>query len=148
MLLSVALPFFAADVPSSFDVRDLAWMAGDWQSERGQAHIEEHWTQPAGGTLLGMSRTVAGDKTVEFEFLRIEKRPEGVFYVAQPGGRPPTDFKLVAVEQRRAVFENLQHDFPQRISYQKKADGTLVARIEGDVGGKVKAIEFPYRAMR
>ena len=123
-------------------------MAGDWQSERGQARTDEHWTRPAGGTMLGMGRTVAGERTVEFEFLRIEKRADGIFYVAQPGGGPSTDFKLVALEKQRAVFENLLHDFPQRIIYKKNADGSLLARIEGDVGGKLKAVEFPYRPMK
>ena len=35
-----------------------------------------------------------GEKAIGFEFLRIEFRADGVFYVAQPGGRPKTEFKL------------------------------------------------------
>ena len=54
---------------------DLAWMAGDWQTAPGgRRQIEEHWTQAAGASMMGMSRTVAGEKTVEFEYLRIEQR--------------------------------------------------------------------------
>ena len=46
--------------------------------------------------MLGMSRTVAGDKTVEFEYLRIEQRADGIYYVAHPKARcPGTDFKLM-----------------------------------------------------
>lgn len=123
-------------------------MAGDWQTERGKAMIDEHWSHPAGGTMMGMSRTVAGGRTVEFEFLRIEERADGIFYVAQPNGGPPTDFKLVTLEKQRATFENLQHDFPQRIIYEKRADGSLLARIEGDVGGKLNAVEFLYKPMK
>ena len=42
---------------------DLAWMYGDWQTAPGgRAQIEEHWTQAAGGSMIGMGRTIAGDR--------------------------------------------------------------------------------------
>ncbi|HEY7699774.1 MAG TPA: DUF6265 family protein, partial [Vicinamibacteria bacterium] len=76
------------------DLDGLRFLSGKWQGEWGKAAIEEHWTEAAGGTMLGVSRTIVSGKTVAFEYLRIEARGDGVFYVAQPGGRPPTDFKL------------------------------------------------------
>jgi hypothetical protein len=36
--------------------------------------------------LVETSRTLEGDRTVAFEFVRIEARADGVYYVAQPGG--------------------------------------------------------------
>ena len=48
-------------------LNDISWISGAWQSEPGgRRQIEEHWTTVAGQSMLGMSRTVAGDKTVEF----------------------------------------------------------------------------------
>ena len=85
------------------EVADLGWMAGHWAGPVGRAHAEEHWIAPAGGAMLGVSRTIARDRMVGFEFLRIEKRAAGVFYVAQPGGRPPTDFKLTQSTATSAV---------------------------------------------
>ena len=71
-------------------ISDLAWIAGDWQmAPGGKSQSEEHWTAPAGGTMMGMSRTLAGDKTVEFEYLRIEQRTDGIYYVAHPKARCP-----------------------------------------------------------
>jgi len=113
----------------------LRWMAGAWTGTMGRAAIEEHWIAPAGRTMLAVSRTVAGDRTVAFEFLRLEERADGIYYVAQPGGRPPTDFKLTGVSGESAVFENPQHDHPKIIRYRR--DGrTLVAEVEGDEKGK------------
>lgn len=43
-----------------------------------------------------------------------------------------------------AALENPQHDFPQKISYTLKGDGSLVAAIEGTKGGKARRVEFPY----
>src|SRR5688572_31206690 len=74
---------------------DLSWIAGAWQTAPGgRRQIEEHWTTAAGGSMMGVSRTIAGDKTVEFEYLRIEQRADGIFYVAHPKARcPGTDRK-------------------------------------------------------
>lgn len=127
---------------------DLSWMVGDWQTAPGgRAQIEEHWTQAAGGTMIGMGRTVAGDKTVEFEYLRIEQRADGIFYVAHPKGQSPgTDFKLTRASATEVMFENPQHDFPKRIMYRKGADDTLTATVDG--GEASKAQTFSYRRMK
>ncbi|HEU4769171.1 MAG TPA: DUF6265 family protein [Pyrinomonadaceae bacterium] len=126
---------------------DVSWIAGDWQTPAGgRRQIEEHWTAAAGGSMMGVSRTIAGDKTVEFEYLRIEQRADGVYYVAHPKARcPGTDFKLTRASATEAVFENPQHDFPKRIIYRKTDDG-LTASIDGGEGSK--AMSFPFKRMK
>jgi len=127
---------------------DISWISGDWQTEPGgRRQIEEHWTKVAGESMLGMSRTVAGDKTVEFEYLRIEQRADGIYYVAHPKARcPGTDFKLTRATATEAVFENPQHDFPKRIIYRKTADDALTASIDGGEG--TKSLSFAYRRVK
>jgi hypothetical protein len=127
---------------------DLAWIVGGWQSAPGgRRQSEEHWTQAAGASMMGMSRTVAGDKTVEFEYLRIEQRADGIDYVAHPKARcPGTDFKLTRASATEAVFENPQHDFPKRIIYRKGADDLMTASVDGGEG--TKAITYAYRRMK
>ena len=125
----------------------LAWISGNWQTAGGRAHIEEHWTLPAGGTMIGMGRTVVGNKTVEFEFLRIEERGDDIFYVANPNANcPQTDFKLTRLTGQEVVFENSEHDFPKRIIYRKKSDGSLVASV--DAGEGTKSQTFSYVRIR
>lgn len=127
---------------------DIAWISGAWQTAPGgRRQIEEHWTQVAGGSMMGVSRTVAGDKTVEFEYLRIEQRADGIFYVAHPKARcPGTDFKLTKASANEAVFENPQHDFPKRIIYRKGTDDSLTASIDGGEG--TKAMTFSFKKMK
>ena len=127
---------------------DISWISGDWQTEPGGTRqIEEHWTKVAGELMLGMSRTVAGDKTIEFEYLRIEQRADGIYYVAHPKARcPGTDFKLTRASATEAVFENPQHDFPKRIIYRKTSDDAITASIDGGEG--TKAISFPYKRIK
>ena len=147
-------PSGSATVPSAqtgqaFKLEDLAWLSGDWETAPGRRQIDEHWTAVAGGSMIGMSRTVAGGKTVFYEYLRIETRGDGIYYVAHPKARTPgTDFKLMRLSGQEAVFENPAHDFPKRIIYHKNADGTLTARIEGDGTEKEKPQEFHYRSLQ
>jgi hypothetical protein len=133
--------------PQTPTITDLSWISGDWQTAPGgRAQTEEHWTNVAGGSMMGMSRTVAGDKTVEFEYLRIEQRADGVYYVAHPKARcPGTDFKLTKTSATEAVFENPQHDFPKRIIYRKSGDDSLTASIDGGEG--TKPMSYSFRRM-
>lgn len=120
-LALLALPLFAADPK----VDDVAWMAGHWTA----ADSEEVWLAPRGELMTGMSRTVKNGRAT-FEFIRIQATKDGVFYFAQPGGRPAVAFRLVEASPSRAVFSNPEHDFPQRIIYAMR-DGQLCASVEG-----------------
>jgi hypothetical protein len=144
-LLMLVSGCFCSPAQSQGSLSDLAWLAGGWQGTMGKAHIEEHWIQPAGGTMLGLSRTIAGERTVSFEFLRIESRADGIFYVSQPQGHPPVEFKLTQRAENQALFENPQHDHPKIIRYSKEVDGSLRAEIEGDEKGKHKTMEFKFQ---
>jgi hypothetical protein len=131
---------------AALTLHDIAWLAGDWQLIRGDACVEEHWTLPSESSLIGMSRTVTRGRTAEFEFLRIEARDDGIYYVAQPGGRPPVDFKLASDSARELVFVNPgQADHVKQIVYRREEDGGVTARIEGEDGGRAFAIDFRYR---
>jgi hypothetical protein len=112
--------------PVRASISQLTWLAGVWA---GGDTIEERWTPPAGGAMLAVSRTIKGDRLVAFEFLRIVERDGTLIYIAQPDGRPPTEFRLSAITSDSATFENRAHDFPKVIAYARKADGSLEARV-------------------
>jgi hypothetical protein len=136
----LALPV-SAQSPAT--TSDLAFLTGCWRFERNGRIVEEHWLAPAGGSLVGVSRTVAGGKTVDFEFLQLRDLPDGLTYIAKPSRQPEASFKLTTKTADEAVFENPQHDFPQRIRYRRSGD-TLHARIEGTLDGKPRAIDYAY----
>ena len=128
------------------DLSSFTWLAGAWEATQGNRVIEEHWTTPTANAMIGMSRTVSGDRTAEFEFLRIEKRGADLFYVPQPNGRPPVSFKLTSSENGRFVFENTTgEDRVHRIEYRREGESGLIARVEGAQDGKPFAFEFRYR---
>jgi hypothetical protein len=119
----------------------MAWLSGTWTGGSGPVTFEERWTPAAGGAMLAVSRTVKGDRMVAFEFLRIVERDGGLVYIAQPNGRPPTEFTLTAITADSATFENPAHDFPKMIRYAKRPDGSLEARVS-DGGQKGETFVF------
>jgi hypothetical protein len=125
-------------------IQDLAWMAGHWAVEKDGTRTEEVWLAPAGGFLLGMGRTAPKTGRASFEFLRIEQRKGGPVYVASPGGGATTDFPLVDFGERFVLFENPEHDFPQRIRYELTTAGELHARVSGTVVGKEESEEWTW----
>lgn len=123
----------------------IAWLAGTWEFERGERHVTEHWEAQRGGTMIGLSRTVVRERTVAHEFLLLRTEADGtVNYVAKPSGQREAAFRLVRASATEAVFENPEHDFPQRILYTLKADGALLAAIEGTKNGQERRTVFPY----
>ncbi len=137
---------FASAQEQKGSINDFAWLAGCWERSGKGREVVEQWMKPAGDLMLGMSRTVAEGKTREFEFLQIRQKEDGgIFYVAMPSGQNETWFKLVKYGAHEAVFENPEHDFPQRIIYRLEKDGILAARIEGTVQSQLKGVDFPYR---
>lgn len=127
----------SAQITVSIDALD--WMVGHWRRDGEARSSEELWIPPEGGLMLGVGRTIKDGRAVGFEYLRIEQRDASLVYVASPGGQPPTEFVLARLETERAVFENPQHDFPQRILYWRE-QGDLCARIEGEINGEPRQI--------
>lgn len=133
-LLSSPVVASDADGPPTLDA--LAFMVGSWSSERDGTTMEEWWTEPRGGVMLGLHRDVRPGKPAFFEYLRIEQAGAGPVYIASPRGAAPTSFPLVEVGPGTATFANPDHDFPQRIHYWKEDDATLCAAAEAERDGK------------
>lgn len=114
---------------------DLSWIGGYWTSSENGMTMEELWTTPSAGIMLGLHRDVFPNGRASFEYIRIVQIDDEVHYVASPGGGPSTSFKLKEVSESKAIFENLEHDFPQRIIY-SLTDDSLTARIEDESGEK------------
>ena len=125
-------------------VQRLAWLSGCWSLSTAERTVDEQWTLPRAGSMLGMSRTVRGDKLVAHEFVIVRERGELLDYEVSPSGQPVTVFTSISVDAGSVVFENLQHDFPQRVAYQRTGD-QLLAWIEGPRNGTLRRIEYPYQ---
>ena len=111
------------------------WMAGCWIQEKGDRWTEECWTAPRGGRMMGSSLRGRGDKTAQWEQVRIELSEGGMAYIASPGGGAPTTFKWEASKDSGLTFLNAAHDYPQRIRYWREGE-MLMAEISLADGSK------------
>lgn len=145
---SVGLYRHAEDIempaPAKAAIGDLAWLGGAWVGTRSSgSSIEERWSPALGGAMLAVSRTVnTSGKMVAFEYLRVVERDGGLIYIAQPGGKTPTEFVLTELSSTRAVFDNPRHDYPKRIVYELSSEGGLSATIGYIKGGTPRRLEF------
>jgi hypothetical protein len=127
----------------------LDWVAGCWQGEVNGREFREQWLPLRGGMLVGVSQTVLEGRTQDFEYLRLETRPDGVWYVAVPSGKTETVFKLTSIAPEAAdtvfTFSNPADQFPQRIVYRRNPKGWLYAHVEGKLNGEDKRIIYPMQ---
>jgi hypothetical protein len=135
--------------PTITDVGALAWLGGCWGGTVNQRDFREQWSPLRGGALLGVGSTVFEGKLQSYEYLRIEPRVDGVYYVAIPSGQKEDAFRLVSVttddKDTIFTFSNPEHDFPQRIIYRRATEGWLYATIEGKLKGEDRQVIYPMR---
>ena len=128
--------------PARAKIAEMDWLAGVWTGTTGSSTVEERWSPPAGGAMLGVSRTVKDERMRSFEYLRVVERNGGLVYVAQPNGGTATEFVLVDLVDGAAVFQNPRHDYPQQIVYELSGEETLSATIGFINGGRGTRFEF------
>ncbi|HRH43666.1 MAG TPA: DUF6265 family protein [Pyrinomonadaceae bacterium] len=142
ILFAISLSAFAQTTQPSLN--ELNWLAGCWESNKNGIVSMERWSKPSGNMMLSTSQTVKGSKTISFEFLRIIENETGIYYISKPSeNKEETAFKLIKFNNNEVVFENPEHDFPQRIIYKLEKGTSLFARIEGKKNGKEMGINFP-----
>jgi hypothetical protein len=151
VLLILALgagTFAQKPAPSGPSLDGLAWLSGCWEGRQGKAIIEEVWSKPRGGSMIGFGRTVKDGKTSAFEFMQVRETNGSLTYLPQPGGGTRVSFPLKDSFGERFTFENKEHDFPQRVIYERKGPGLLLAAVEGSYKGKEEREEYQMKKVR
>lgn len=146
-LLSVGcvVALWSGSPASAATLESMAWLAGCWANENGDAGSGEFWLPPAGGRMLGIGRVVRDGRTVEYEFLELEATVDGeLIYTATPSRQARAAFKATLQDRSSVTFENAAHDFPQRITYTRVEPGRMVVRVDGDHQGKRRLFEYRF----
>ncbi|MDO9338223.1 MAG: DUF6265 family protein [Caulobacter sp.] len=143
ILAALLLASPAAAQPPAQSLRDVAWLVGEWREVKGDRTVTETWLAADGGVMPGVNRTVRGGKAA-IEFMRLDEKDGVIAFTAILPGQAPTTFPATSVGPDGVVFENLEHDFPQRVIY-RRCEADLCAAIEGKLGDAVKRIEWRFK---
>lgn len=128
-------------------INALSWLNGTWEGidDNGLLFVE-NWKKGSGNWMDGKGATLTPDGDTLFkETLKIELVEGTPYYVATVPQNPgPVLFRLVESDASHCVFENLDHDFPQRIEYILETKSTLFVRLEGVEKGvpKTESLSF------
>ena len=150
-ILSILL--FSAAVSSGQSdpcVSKFSWLTGKWSMKEKNSIIVEQWSF-FNGSLKCMSYEVKGIDTTLIENASISCIGGKSVFTYYPekadkeGKKEPVHFVLVSEDHNTFVFENQQHDFPQRVVYQKLNETECHAWIEGMENGKMNKIDFNYK---
>ena len=104
-------------------IQALAWLAGCWQapSERDGSSVREIWLAPSAGTMLGMGQVVRGDKSIDWEAMRLYEDGASVKLWSRPGARGEFTQTLERVADGYAAFAVTEGETTTRVSYQRKS---------------------------
>lgn len=126
------------------------WLLGTWEGASPEGLFVEHWEKKSDSVYTGKGNMIVGKDTVFSELLAIEQRGNDVYYIATIPGEndgKPTDFKLTSSD-KALVFENPTHDYPQKITYTKKDDASVLVEVSGNMNEKPHIESFTFKKVK
>ncbi|MGB4774266.1 MAG: DUF6265 family protein [Daejeonella sp.] len=133
-------------IPGLNKIQQLEWLIGNWKNSTVNGQLYEIWTKRNDTLYSGHSFMITKGDTAFSERITLQLKEGNLFYipiVSDQNKGKAVSFKLISDTKGEFVFENKEHDFPQRIIYKNPVPDSLFARIEGNVDGKFKKDEFP-----
>jgi len=127
-------------------VADFAWLEGHWQAEALGGTVEEVWSTPAAGTMVGMFRLIQEGKAGFYEIFTLTE--EGATVLVRLKHFNPdltgweekdetVDFPLVAIEEGQAFFDG--------VTYQRRGPDGLQVYLAMHTKDGVREVSFAYR---
>lgn len=161
LALALSLPLGASSDPPEPVVKarlsDLSFLTGSWRGESKEAVVEETWSAPVAGSVMGMFRWTAGEKVVLYEFFVLTEKGEGDgvefrlrHFDAALAGREEKDAPLVyrtvsVVPGEEVVFEHVEDEkTATKILYRKNGDAGLHSTVEMKRDGSTTTIRFDF----
>lgn len=151
-LPALAQPPAPAPAPK---IADLAWIAGRWEGEMpGGSKIEEIWSAPAAGAMMGMWRWTEGERVRLYELLTFETGADGALVlqlrhfraglIALEDKETPMTFRLVASKDGEHTFEHPDPARPTRLVYRRTGEDSMTAILVRTQDGAPRTDEFKY----
>jgi hypothetical protein len=129
-------------------IKAASWLLGNWENKSADGNLTENWEKVNDSTFQAQSYYIKEKDTVHFESIILQQKGENLTYTATVKGQnndKPVVFKLTTATDKQVSFENLKHDYPQKISYSQITPDSLVAKISGIQQGKPSSEQFSMK---
>ena len=124
------------------------WFIGRWENATPEMTFTEIWKKANDSTYTAESFVLVSKDTVFYESVDLLQKNDSLFYtvsVRNQNNEKPVSFYLTNATESELVFENPKHDFPNKITYTKITNDSLVASISGLKDGKLSNETFPMK---
>ena len=131
--------------------RDASFLLGCWQNKIGNEPMYEEWQKVNDTLYAGISYIIIEKDTVLLETMQVTAAKGAMLFTAvtkNQNDEKPVDFIRNQRFPETLLFENLTHDFPQKISYHAITNDSMYAEIEGKSKGQQKTIGFPFHRVK
>lgn len=129
-----------------YNLKKFECLKGQWEGIQGSGIYHEEWDFKSEDELTGKAYMIRSGEILNTEILKIHENSEGIYYTADVSHNvAPVSFKLTFQDENSFVFENPEHDFPKKITYEFENINKLKASVEATNKGKLKKIEFNLR---
>jgi len=121
------------------------WLIGNWENTSPDGILTENWQKLNDSTFTAASYLIKGKDTIHLESIVLARKGETLTYLATVKGQndnKPVAFTSTNETENKLIFENPQHDYPQKITYTKGPNNTLTAEVKGKLEGKVTTERF------
>ncbi|HMR42878.1 MAG TPA: DUF6265 family protein [Saprospiraceae bacterium] len=132
-------------------MKAVSWLLGSWENRFPDGGIFESWEMQNASLYTGKSYFIKGADTLSSESIRLEEKSGDIFYiptVSKQNDGKPVSFKLTSKSENQLVFENPEHDFPQKITYSLINSDSLLAVISGTLNGQTESENFPMKRVK
>ncbi|HTN44834.1 MAG TPA: DUF6265 family protein [Flavipsychrobacter sp.] len=130
------------------DIKKAKWLIGTWENKTRKGSLYETWSKVNDNEFSGRSYSIKDKDTIFFETIQLVQEQDGLYYIPAVKNQNeglPVRFAPKVISEAQLVFENLQHDFPQIITYTKITSDSLVAEISGTKNGQERRQVFPMK---
>ena len=136
---------------SSEEFHTMACMEGLWSNPDDSIHSFMLWQRKNDTVFSGSGWEMKGKDSIPSEIDEISNSSDEILLSMEVFGKNdenPTEYKLVSNKNGEHVFENTNNDFPKRIIYILKPDGSLYLRMEGTSDGQGRFVEKKLTKMK
>nr|WP_315028440.1 DUF6265 family protein [uncultured Chryseobacterium sp.] len=134
------------------EIQKLQWLLGTWETKTSKGSLYETWTKKSNNEFQAKSYYLNKKDTLISESVRLVVKGKDLHYIVSVknhNNELPIDFVSKGIKNPTSlVFENLQHDFPQKITYKKMGKDSLWAEISGMMNGKLAKQAYPMRKIK